>query len=98
LIELTGASDDAQVTRSVLAFTRALDVLGSKRSVTGSIAHLDDQSKYHEFLTHIATAGGSIQLAVEGTNGRLAGAGQVTFGPGSFDATPALTAADASFF
>ncbi|MBY2950944.1 hypothetical protein [Rhizobium leguminosarum] len=34
VIELTGASDDAQVTRSVLAFTRALDVLGSRRSVT----------------------------------------------------------------
>lgn len=34
VIELTGASGDAQVTRSVLAFTRALDVLGSKRSVT----------------------------------------------------------------
>lgn len=34
VIELTGASKDAQVTRSVLAFTRALDVLGSKRSVT----------------------------------------------------------------
>lgn len=34
VIELTGASDDAKVTRSVLAFTRALDVLGSKRSVT----------------------------------------------------------------
>jgi hypothetical protein len=34
VIELIGASEDAQVTRSVLAFTRALDVLGSKRSVT----------------------------------------------------------------
>lgn len=34
VIELTGASDDAQITRSVLAFTRALDVLGSRRSVT----------------------------------------------------------------
>jgi len=34
VIDLTGASEDAQVTRSVLAFTRALDVLGSKRSVT----------------------------------------------------------------
>jgi hypothetical protein len=34
VIELTGVSSDAQVTRSVLAFTRALDVLGSKRSVT----------------------------------------------------------------
>jgi hypothetical protein len=34
VIELTGASKDSQVTRSVLAFTRALDVLGSKRSVT----------------------------------------------------------------
>lgn len=34
VIELTGATQDAQVTRSVLAFTRALDVLGSKRSVT----------------------------------------------------------------
>lgn len=34
VIDLTGASKDAQVTRSVLAFTRALDVLGSKRSVT----------------------------------------------------------------
>lgn len=34
VIELTGASEDAQVTRSILAFTRALDVLGSKRSVT----------------------------------------------------------------
>lgn len=34
VIELTGATEDAQVTRSVLAFTRALDVLGSKRSVT----------------------------------------------------------------
>ncbi len=34
VIDLTGASEDAQVTRSVLAFTRALDVMGSKRSVT----------------------------------------------------------------
>lgn len=34
VIDLTGASNNAQVTRSVLAFTRALDVLGSKRSVT----------------------------------------------------------------
>jgi hypothetical protein len=34
VIELTGASEDARVTRAVLAFTRALDVLGSKRSVT----------------------------------------------------------------
>ena len=34
VIELTGASADVQITRSVLAFTRALDVLGSKRSVT----------------------------------------------------------------
>ncbi|WP_417608886.1 hypothetical protein [Parasphingorhabdus sp.] len=34
VIELTGATEEAQVTRSVLAFTRALDVLGSKRSVT----------------------------------------------------------------
>lgn len=67
-------------------------------SLTGSIAHLEEQSKYHEFLTHIDTAGGSIQLAVEGINGRSTGAGQVTFGPGSFDATSALNAADASFF
>jgi hypothetical protein len=34
VIVLTGASEDAQVKRSILAFTRALDVLGSKRSVT----------------------------------------------------------------
>lgn len=34
VIDLTGESEGAQVTRSVLAFTRALDVLGSKRSVT----------------------------------------------------------------
>lgn len=66
--------------------------------LTGSIAHLEDQSKYHDFLTHIDTAGGSIQLAVEGMNGRSTGAGQVTFAPNSFDATPALNAADASFF
>lgn len=66
--------------------------------LTGSIAHLEDQVKYQEFLTHIDTAGGSIQLAVEGMNGRSTGAGQVSFGPGSFDATPALNAADASFF
>lgn len=33
VIDLTGASEDAQVTRSIFAFTRALDVLGSKRSV-----------------------------------------------------------------
>lgn len=66
--------------------------------LTGSIAHLDDQTKYHDFLTHIDTAGGSIQLAVEGMNGRSTGAGQVTFAPSSFDATPALNAADASFF
>ncbi|RYE45557.1 MAG: hypothetical protein EOP21_06655, partial [Hyphomicrobiales bacterium] len=38
VIELTGASEDAQVTRLVLAFTRALDVLGSKRSVTAVLA------------------------------------------------------------
>lgn len=66
--------------------------------LTGFIAHLEDQSKYHDFLTHIDTAGGSIQLAVEGLNGRSTGAGQVTFAPGSFDATPALKAADAGFF
>jgi exonuclease SbcC len=66
--------------------------------LTGSIAHLEDQSKYHDFLTHIDTPGGSIQLSVEGMDGRSTGAGQVTFAPGSFDATPALNAADASFF
>lgn len=66
--------------------------------LTGSIAHLDDQSKYHNFLTHINTAGGSIQLAVEGMNARSTGTGQVSFCPGSFHATPALNAADASFF
>lgn len=66
--------------------------------LSGSIAHLEDQSKYHDFLTHIDTAGGSIQLAVQGMNGRSFGAGQVTFAPGAFDATPALNAADASFF
>lgn len=66
--------------------------------LTGSIAHLDDQSKYHEYLTHIDTAGGSIQLAVEGMGGRSTGAGQVAFAPGSFDATPVLDTADASFF
>lgn len=66
--------------------------------LSGSIAHLEDQSKYHDFLTHIDTAGGSIRLAVEGMNGRSLGAGQVTFAPGAFDATPALNATDASFF
>lgn len=66
--------------------------------LTGSIAHLEDQSKYHDFFTHIDTAGGSIQLAVEGRNGRSTGAGQVTFAPNSFKATPALNDADASFF
>lgn len=66
--------------------------------LTGSIAHLEDQSKYHDFLTHIDTMGGAIQLAVEGMNGRSTGAGQVAFGPRSFEATPALNAADASFF
>ena len=34
VIELTSAAKHALVTRSILAFTRALDVLGSKRSVT----------------------------------------------------------------
>ena len=67
-------------------------------SLTGSIAHLEDQSKYHDFITHIDTSGGSIQLAVEGMDGRSTGAGRVRFAPGSFDATPALNAADASFF
>lgn len=66
--------------------------------LTGSIAHLEEPSKYHSFLTHIETAGGSIQLAVEGMNGGSTGAGQVAFAPGSFDATPVLNAADASFF
>lgn len=66
--------------------------------LTGSIAHLDDQSRYHDFLTHIDTEGGSIQLAVEGMNGRSTGAGKVTFAPGSFEAMAALNAADANFF
>ncbi|RYG89980.1 hypothetical protein EU803_15295 [Loktanella sp. IMCC34160] len=66
--------------------------------LTGSIAHLDDQSKYHDFLTHIETAGGSIQLAIEGMNRRSTESGEVRFGPGSFDARPALNAADATFF
>ena len=66
--------------------------------LTGSIAHLEDQSKYHNFLTHIDTAGGSIQLAVEGLNRGSTRVGQVAFAPGSFDATPALNAGDASFF
>jgi hypothetical protein len=34
VIELTGATDNAAVARSILAFTRALDVFGSRRSVT----------------------------------------------------------------
>jgi hypothetical protein len=34
VIELTGSTDHSAVIRSVLAFTRALDVLGSRRSVT----------------------------------------------------------------
>lgn len=66
--------------------------------LTGSIAHLDDQSKYHDFLTHIDTDGGSIQLAVEGMNDRSTGAGHVTFAPSSFAAMPTLNAADANFF
>lgn len=66
--------------------------------LTGSIAHLDDQSKYRDFLTHIDTEGGSIQLAVEGMNGRSTGAGNVSFAPGSFEAMAALNAADANFF
>lgn len=66
--------------------------------LTGSISHLDDQSKYQNFLTHIDTPGGSIQHAIEGMNGRSTGAGQVTFNTSSFDATPALDAADAGFF
>jgi exonuclease SbcC len=66
--------------------------------LTGSIAHLEGQSKYHDFLTHIDTTDGSIQLAVEGLNGRSTGAGQVTFAQGSFEATRALNAADAGFF
>lgn len=66
--------------------------------LTGSISYLEDQSKYHDFLTHIDSAGGSIQLAVEGMNGRSTGVGEVTFDPDSFDATPALNAPDATFF
>ncbi|NKL16402.1 AAA family ATPase [Rhizobium leguminosarum bv. viciae] len=58
--------------------------------LTGAIAHMEEKSKYHDFLTHIDTAGGSIQLALEGMNGRSTGAGQVTFAPGAFNATPAL--------
>jgi hypothetical protein len=34
VIELTGATDNSSVARSILAFTRALDVFGSRRSVT----------------------------------------------------------------
>ena len=34
IIELTGASNNSSVARSILAFTRALDVFGSRRSVT----------------------------------------------------------------
>lgn len=66
--------------------------------LTGSIAHLEDQSKYHDFLTHIDTTGGSIQLALEGMNGHSTGAGQITFAQNAFNATPALNGADASFF
>lgn len=66
--------------------------------LTGSIAHLEDQSKYHDFLTHIDTTGGSIQLTLEGMNGRSTEAGQVTFASGAFNTTPALNDADASFF
>ena len=66
--------------------------------LTGSIDHLGDQSKYHDFLTHIDTVGGSIQLTIEGMDGRSTGAGQVTFAPGLFNATPALNPVDASFF
>lgn len=66
--------------------------------LTGSIDHLGDQSKYHDFLTHIDTVGGSIQLTIEGMDGRSTGAGQVTFAPGLFNATPALKPVDASFF
>lgn len=66
--------------------------------LTGAIAHLNDQSKYHDFLTHIETKGGSIQLALEGMEGRSIGTGQATFAPDAFNATPALNDADARFF
>lgn len=66
--------------------------------LTGAIAHLNGQSKYHEFLTHIKTEGGSIQLALDGMESRSTGTGQATFAPDAFDATPALNDADASFF
>ncbi|NSZ14722.1 AAA family ATPase [Agrobacterium fabrum] len=66
--------------------------------LTGSIAHLEEQPRYHDFLTHIDTAGGLIQLAVEGMNDRATAAGRVTFAPGSFEAKPALNSADADFF
>ena len=66
--------------------------------LTGSIAHLQEQPKYHDFLTHIDTTGGSIQLAVEGMNDHPTAAGPVTFAPGSFEAKPALNSTDADFF
>ncbi len=66
--------------------------------LTGSIAHLEEQQKYQDFLTHIDTAGGSIQLTVEGMNDHSATAGQVTFAPGAFEAKPALNPAHADFF
>lgn len=66
--------------------------------LTGSISHLDDQPRYQNFLTHIDTPSGSIQLTIEGMNRRSTGVGQVTFNPSSFDATPALNAADSGFF
>lgn len=66
--------------------------------LTGSIAHLDEKSKYHDFLTHIDTEGGSIRLSLEGMNGRSTGAGLVTLAPAAFNATQALNDADASFF
>lgn len=66
--------------------------------LTGTISHLDDQPKYQNFLKHIDAASGSIQLTVEGMNGRSTGVGNVSFNSNPLDATPALNEADADFF
>ncbi|WP_439401044.1 AAA family ATPase [Bradyrhizobium sp. DASA03068] len=66
--------------------------------LTGAIAHLEDQSNYHDFLTNIGTAEGSIHLTTSGKTETTSGEGRVTFKPGTFSTTPALDEVHTRFF
>jgi exonuclease SbcC len=67
--------------------------------LTGKIAHLESKPRYTDFFTNFSSNAGSIDLVLEHLpKNQSLTKGTVSFSPGSFESTPALSSMHASFF